>query len=255
MSSGLWFERSALADRGYATLAAVDLGPDAASLHTASPGAAPPSVRPDALPSPSAAHVALAAVLRTHRSDALVLQGWPMRATSLVELAAPPVASPVRIAWAAALANAGPPAPAEEWPNAAITRVLEARLPALLAALWAPLATAPPPLRVLDCRPLGPHGRAAMVSEVFTVATSFAAGESHALLQIFHEAAHPVTDPAVFGRLGTASGTRDTRFGTAGFAAHRACEAAAVAWGTVILEGIAPDLLPAWAAWRARWGA
>ncbi len=182
--------------------------------------------------------------------------------TSLATLEAAPVVEPLRVAWAAALAAAlaavGPSAQtsAQAIPEAAVSRDLQLRLPALLAALWAPLGAAPPPLRVLDCAPLGAHGRAAMVGGVFTVATSFAVGGDHPLLQVFHEAAHPVTDPAVFARLESpAEAPRDTRRDSPGFAAHRACEAAAVAWGTAVLERAAPDLLPAWAAWRARWGA
>ena len=228
----------AVADRGYAALATVDLGADAASIF-----------RRDPRTLPSAASRALAAALRAHPGDALVLQGWPLRAPSVQALAAPPVATAIRTPWAALLAEFAPLEPAP----ASAHDLLATRLPPLLTALWAPLGAPPPPLRIVDCRPLGPQGRAMQLGGVLTVATSLATPE-HALLQVFHEATHPVTDPAVHARLG-ASEPRATHRDAPGFATHRALEAAAVAYGTAVLEVAAPELLPAWSTWRRRWGA
>lgn len=231
-------ESSALADHGYRALAGVDLGADAASLY-------------DGRPLSRAAR-ALAVAMHAHPRDALVLQGWPLRALTEAHLAAPPVGEAVGVPWRRLLTEvpAAVAAPASA-PGAGPVR---ARLPALLSALWAPLGLEPPVVRVLDCRPLGPRGRAAEVEGRLVIATSLGEPGHHALLQVFHEAAHPVTDAAVRARLGAEDRARSTRKGAPGFAAHQAYEAAAVAWGGAVLEEAAPDLLPEWAAWRTRWG-
>jgi hypothetical protein len=231
-------ETSALADHGYRALAGVDLGADAASLY-------------DGRPLSRAAR-ALAVAMHAHPRDALVLQGWPLRALSPAHLAAPPVGEAVGVPWRRLLTEvAAVAAPPETAPGAGPLRT---RLPALMAALWAPLGLEPPPLRVLDCRPLGPRGRAVEAEGRLVIATSLGEPGHHALLQVFHEASHPVTDAAVRARLGADDRVRSTRKGAKGFAAHQAYEAAAVAWGGAVLEEAAPDLLPEWAAWRSRWG-
>lgn len=235
--------RSEVVDRGYAVLAAVDLGRDAANLYDAASSraqAAAPAIE------------RLRGALLAHPGDALVLQGWPLRAATLATLAAPPVAPALATAWAGAVATHGSPA---SDPPERVTAAFD-RLPALLAALWAPLGPAAPgTCRVLDCPPLGRHGRALAHGDAFVVATSASAGLGwHPLMQVFHEAAHPVTDAPVLARLGSgAAAARRTAAGSAGFEVHRALESTAVAYGTTVIEGHAPDLLPAWQAWCRDW--
>lgn len=245
-------ERSAIADIGYGLLAAVDLGRDAANLYA-------PRREFDRLalaPAPAWA-AALQAALRAHPRDALVLQGWPLRTPSLADLAAPPVAPALLTPWARAVAAESRAAEVRAFALAAPSPATPslASLPALLAALWQPLgAEAPATCRVLDCRPLGPHGRTHTQAGVFVVATSLDEAADHPLMQIFHEAAHPVTDAAVFARLGAeAHGARRTAAGTPGFEVHRVLEATAVAYGQAVLEAHAPSVLPAYRAWCSRW--
>lgn len=221
-----------MAERGYAVLSRLDLGADAASLFCPNPAPAPAWVAP------------LLAAVRAHPRDALVLQGWPLRADSIESLASPPVAAPLAHAFGDAIRSVSPP-------EAPPPRICD-RLESLLAALYAPLG-GPPPVRALDCPSLGPHGRAAQHGGALVLATSLAEPAPHPLLQLFHEACHPVTDPAVLARLGATLATRATRRDDPGFATHRALEAAAVAYGTSTLEQSAPDLLPDWRRWLGTW--
>ncbi len=245
-------ERSAIADVGYGLLAAVDLGRDAANLYAPRPEFDRLAPAP-----PPAWAAALQAAMRAHPRDAHVLQGWPLRAPSLADLATPPVAPALRTPWARAAAAESRAAEVRAFALATSSSATPslASLPTLLAALWQPLGVeAPATCRVVDCRPLGPHGRTDTQAGVLVVATSLDETGDHPLMQIFHEAAHPVTDAAVFARLGAdAQGARRTAAGTPGFEVHRMLEAAAVAYGQAVLEAHAPSLLPAYRAWCSRW--
>lgn len=237
-------ERSAIAEAGYRVLAALDLGRDAANLY----------VPPPAEVAPVPAWVpALRAALRANPRDALVLQGWPLRAPSLASLRDPPVTPALAQAWRAAAASV--PTEASSLGDVpALDGSLGPILTDLLAALWAPLgAHAPSICRVLDCAPLGPHGRATTSGNTFVVATSLSESGEHPLMQILHEAAHPVTDGAVLARLGAdAAAARHTEMGADGFAIHQALEAAAVAYAGAVLEARRPSLVPAYRAWCSR---
>ncbi len=233
--------RSAVADCGYGVLAGVDLGRDAANLYDPS---APARTALRSVFEP------LRAALLADPAGGLVLQGWPLRATSLAALADPPVAPALASAFARAVAAVEPSLPRGSSPASPAPAF--DRLTTLLGALWAPLGTsAPMTCRVLDCPALGRHGRAVRLGDVFVVATALGVGGGlHPLMQVFHEAAHPVTDAAVLARLGPdALAARRTAPGTSGFAVHRAIESTAVAYGTAILEGPAADLLTDWEAW------
>lgn len=118
----------------------------------------------------------------------------------------------------------------------------------LREALWAAQGQ-PPPLRVLDCPPLGRHGRGTSMPHGRVVATSLAEPREHVLCQVLHEEVHAITDPAM-----GATASRDTRFGQPGFALHAELEIAAVEVGEALLRARAPAWLPAYARWRVRSG-
>jgi len=135
--------------------------------------------------------------------------------------------------------------------DAWLTRELGARR----SALHAPAN--PPALVVLDCPALASgadewtHGRATMSGGQHVVAVSFDVSPEHLLCQLVHEEIHPVTDPAVRAR--HSGETQDTRRGAAGFALHEALEEAAIARGQTLLEAAAPQFVPAYARWCARY--
>ncbi|GMV42688.1 MAG: hypothetical protein AMXMBFR64_44040 [Myxococcales bacterium] len=129
------------------------------------------------------------------------------------------------------------------WSGASLSAPIER----VRAALWAP--GRPPPLRVLHAPSLRGHGRAATVRGQRVVATSLAEPPDQVICQILHEETHPVTDPAV--RL---DGPRDTRAGQPGHGEHLRLERAAVERTGEALAQAAPELLPAYAAWRRRFG-
>ena len=110
----------------------------------------------------------------------------------------------------------------------------------------------PPPLRILDCPALGPCGRAIAEERGRIVAVSLEQDVEHLLCQILHEEVHAVTDPAV--RSG-GDAPQDTRRGTPGYALHEALETAAIEVGAALIEARAPAWAPAYARWRARFGA
>lgn len=112
------------------------------------------------------------------------------------------------------------------------------------AALWAPAK--PPPLRVLHAPSLRHHARAATVQGARVVATSLLEPPAHVVCQVLHEETHPVSDRSV------PPAPRDTRAGTPGHAHHLLLERAAVARTEVAVRAAAPELLPAFEAWRRR---
>jgi hypothetical protein len=136
--------------------------------------------------------------------------------------------------------------------RAARLRDAAANLVPLLARLRAALVEEPPPLVLLDCPALGPHGRACWRAGERRVAVSLAQPLEHVVCQILHEEAHAVSDPEV--RAGQCEAHRDTRAGTPGHALHLALERAAVATGARAIEKAEPALEGAYAAWCARYG-
>ena len=84
------------------------------------------------------------------------------------------------------------------------------------------------------------------------VAVSLDEPDPHVLCQVLHEETHPVTDPAVYAA--NAGAARDTRLDEAGHALHLAAERAVVERDQALIEDEAAELLPAYAAWRERYG-
>jgi len=130
-------------------------------------------------------------------------------------------------------------------------RSLGERLDRLRSALWEGQAE-PPPLTVLDCPALGLNGRAATCRGRRVVAANLAGDLEHALLQIFHEEIHPVTDPGVLEQQPDAP--RDTHVDGDGYAAHLALEQAAVTRGREVVHAVAPDLSDGYEVWAGRFG-
>jgi hypothetical protein len=131
------------------------------------------------------------------------------------------------------------------------SRALGEPLTKLREALWD--GTGPvPPLIVLDCAALGTHGRAVSHGDRRVVAVNLGAGMDHALLQIFHEEIHPVTDRLVMQEVEGVD--RDTRAGSEGYALHQRLEEAAVARGREVIREHAPDLADGYEAWAGRFG-
>lgn len=99
------------------------------------------------------------------------------------------------------------------------------------------------------------HGRALTRVGLSIIAVSLDVPPAHALIQVFHEEIHRVTDPLVLERLGErAPASQDTRRGTAGASVHALLEEVAVAHGEELIRAVAPELLDAYAMWRERWG-
>ena len=113
------------------------------------------------------------------------------------------------------------------------SRALVEPLTKLREALWEGVGPVPP-LIVLDCAALGTHGRAVSHGDRRVVAVNLGAGLDHALLQIFHEEIHPVTDRLVMQEVEGAD--RDTRVGSEGYALHQRLEEVAVARGREMQE-------------------
>lgn len=138
-------------------------------------------------------------------------------------------------------------APRLPWPTPPIEPTFTQTLQTLREALYDPAA--PPPLRVLDCRSLGRHGRAVTRQGERVVAVSLGEPPEHALCQLFHEEVHPISDKDLTHAKG-----RDTRAGSPGHAAHRALEAHAVAVGREVVMRAAPEWLEAYEAWARPFG-
>lgn len=238
------------AELHYDVLSHLDLGRDAASIYRE---------RPDLVPPPDWIEPLRAAYLGTpHR---LWVQWLPLVSRDIADLFVPLQRPPERLRDAAgralcdALARAleeRAAAAYEAWRAAGPAGALDtARLQTLREALWAPRM--PPPLIVMDTHALGPYGRGATLKDgTRVVATSLAEPGAHAFLQVLHEETHPVSDPEVLAPGATAG--RDTRAGTSGYAAHQALEERALEVGLQLLSRHAPDLLPHYARWQARWG-
>lgn len=124
------------------------------------------------------------------------------------------------------------------------------QLSGLRSALWG--ERPPPELTVLHVPSLGRHGRAVPhPNGARTVATSLS--DPLALIQVFHEECHPVTDPAVRAAA-TGAEKRDTRAGSEGYGVHMALERAAVERGRVVITRARPELGPAYSEWCRRYG-
>lgn len=239
-------ERRLHVDLAFHLLAHLDLGADAASLFDP---ALPTRPWTETL---AAAYQADPRRLAMHALP-LVTPDLPAWLAALDARAGQPLATAMAVAARAELLRFGPVwragAVEARARRAAAQRDIAPRLERLREALWAESGAAPPPLALLDCAPLGAHGRAAGTAEARVVATSLAEPAEHALLQVLHEEIHPLTDG------GVDAADRDTRRGTPGHAAHARLEAAALERGRSLLAVHAADLLPAYARWRARFGA
>lgn len=133
-----------------------------------------------------------------------------------------------------------------------VHRQIGSDLHRLRAALWERQGP-PPPLRVYDCRSLGPAGRAASTPTGRVVAVSLNEPIDHVLCQILHEEIHAITDPVV--RATTGEQLRDTRAGTPGHAVHEALERAAIEVGDALVAARAPRFSAAYSRWRRRFEA
>jgi radical SAM superfamily enzyme YgiQ (UPF0313 family)/protein-L-isoaspartate O-methyltransferase len=118
----------------------------------------------------------------------------------------------------------------------------------LREALYAGQDAEPPPLRVLDCPALGHAGRATEHDGERLVAVSLAQPLEHAVMQVFHEEVHPVTDPLVLAEWDDGS-PRDTRHGSPGHALHQHLEQVALGATRAVIEARAPRWLPAFEGW------
>ncbi|MBT9561252.1 MAG: hypothetical protein IV100_34985 [Myxococcales bacterium] len=215
----------------YRVLARLDLGRDAASIY-------------------SGAHARpwTQALLAAYRQDPQAIQlqwlGLAHETTdALIQAVETMRESPLRTAILASTQDEL----ATITPQTCLTPSFLPRLDTLRHTLY---AEPPPPLTLLHVAALGRHGRAATIQGERRVAVDLNQPEDHALMQILHEECHAVTDREV----AHPSIPRETRFGTAGYAVHRALEDAAVAYGAVVLAEVAPDLLAAYEQWRCRMG-
>ncbi|MDP2315738.1 MAG: radical SAM protein [Pseudomonadota bacterium] len=127
---------------------------------------------------------------------------------------------------------------------------LAADLTHLRGLLWEAQPGPPPPLVVLDCRALGPRGRACTWEGRRRIAVSLGEPAEHVVMQVLHEDIHALTDPHVWaGRDATA---RDTRLDTPGFTLHQELEQVALAATDAFLRAKAPGWMPAFERWSAR---
>ncbi len=135
-------------------------------------------------------------------------------------------------------------------PATPIDELLRALAP-LRVALYAGQDRDPPPLRIIDCPALGRAGRATRYDGERLVAVSLEQPLEHAVMQVFHEEVHPVTDPLVLAEW-TDDAPRDTQAGTSGHALHQRLEQVAIGATKALLEARASDWVPAFEAWLAR---
>lgn len=242
--SGITVQRRLDTARAFEVLARIDLGADAANLHD------------DTLPEPSWG----SRLLRAYRAapGRLILHGlplrddWTMLASRLRNEPPGGLTDPAGRALATTFAEALddlaelPISFAEDRPE------LVEPLTRLRAALWERQGS-PPPLRILDVPALGSHGRAIEQRGMRVVATSLGEPFEHVLCQIFHEEVHALSDPLV--RAGREHEPRDTAPSSPAFALHRDLEHAAIEVGQAIIDARAPELAPAYRAWRRRFAA
>ena len=221
----------------YDVLAHLDLGLDAANLHT--PGRAELPWIP-----------ALDALYRAD-PDRLQAQFWPLHTTNMESLLAAIHTEGLRTAFGAAYADRFETVCALwdhdthfEDRRARFETEVAPRLEKLRALLWESRAV--PPLTVLDVPSLGPHARAFWVTGSRVVATSLMEDPEHVLCQIFHEETHPHSD--------TTDGetSRDTNPAGPGWRQHQILEENAIALGQHIIDDFTPELAPAYARWRDR---
>jgi hypothetical protein len=132
----------------------------------------------------------------------------------------------------------------------AFERDAQPDLVTLRAALYETHDASPPPLRIVDCPALGPHGRATTLYDgTQLVAVSLATDPEAALMQVFHEQIHPVTDPLV-----AADRPRETAVGRPGYAVHARIERLALDVGAALVEARAPHRADAYTRWMSRFG-
>jgi len=124
---------------------------------------------------------------------------------------------------------------------------LTPRLIPLRAALWG--AQEPPDLTIWHSPAMGQHGRGLGGRSEQRVLVNLERPVDQALIQIFHEECHSVSDPAV-----QAVAARDTRVGTSGYQAHARLEQAAVQLGRDVVTRTSPGLLSAYETFFARYG-
>lgn len=159
----------------------------------------------------------------------------------------------------AAVVEATAPIAAAGWTE--LRPVYEQRLDEAVAAIAEPLAAArtalwtrakkrPPPLLVLDARPLGRHARGASFEGRQIVAASFDQSDEDLFCRLLHEETHAVSDPAVFRE--HAGRTRSTNRGDDGYAVHRAVEAAALSLADDVVNEAVPELARHHHAWVQR---
>jgi len=221
----------------YDVLAHLDLGLDAANLHT--PGRA---ILPW-IPALEALYRADPERLRAHF--------WPLHTRDMETLVAVIHSDALRTAFATAYADRfevvctlwEEDTGYEDRKRRFINDVAP-RLEKLRRLLWED--TDVPPLTVLDIPSLGPHGRAFCVDGKRVVATSLMEDSDHVLCQIFHEETHPHSDPTA-GEL-----SRDTDPASLGWRQHKLLEDNAIALGQHIVDDFVPELAPAYARWRQR---
>ncbi|MEM1350274.1 MAG: hypothetical protein AAGI01_17070, partial [Myxococcota bacterium] len=98
------------------------------------------------------------------------------------------------------------------------------------------------------------HGRALSRAGLSMIAVSLDVPQAHALLQIFHEEIHRVTEPLVLKRLDERV-VRDqgAEMTEPEVNVHALLEEVAVAHGEALIHMVAPELSATFADWRARW--
>ncbi len=236
----------------YHVLGFLDLGADAANLHT------PRDTTPAWVDGLAAAYAAAPGRLVLHGAALAYddVDAW-LEALAEHPALADAAGQALFAVFAAAVAAERPAFEAAWSERADAVQHAERRLGAALERLRERLYQqqgAPPPLLVLDCPALGGRGRATTAGGTRLVATSLSEDEGHVLLQLLHEEMHAITDPIVRAEHdGTAP--RDTRKGSAGWGLHVALEATAVGATDAFLKARAPELLHDFGRWRARVGA
>lgn len=96
------------------------------------------------------------------------------------------------------------------------------------------------------------HGRAVRVGDEGRIAVSFRCPPEHTALQVLHETLHLVGDEEILARL--PGEVRDTRLGSAGFAAYALLERTVVELTGAVLEAECPRLLPYHEEWCKYFG-
>ena len=240
------------AELGYRVLKRVDLGRDAANIFQRGQGAAPdwaPALQAAYQAAPGR-HAVQFLPLYAASVEKLLQRLETGRVAGLVGPEGAALSEAISVAIEAELEPARAEWDAHRQERTALvvqrrSEIFET-LERLRAALWA--GAEPPMLRILHCPSLGLHGRAMSVGGSRVVAVNLQREWRDALIQIFHEECHPISDPTVVETPG-----RDTRVGTPGHSHHMRLELAAVELGATVLAEAAPDLMVAYDAWRRRY--